>query len=232
MAARCSLCQHVYASGVEPATGNDIWLARKMFRARHRMQDSVAAAMYGGMEILSDAHCSADSPPQSVQVCRFCSQFIASNGSDDLKKIDETRHVLLAHSTTRHPCSASLVIRHAAGTSVQADSNALRYLPNDMNRVLAIRPSTSSDAKPVNLQRQQIHETRLFTRESRRKTRAEHPGRRLHAPMLAFPEEPSPPTINLTRAPSAAKRGTLVVKRVGRFQRQEIAFPSLHENKS
>ncbi|ETV69279.1 hypothetical protein, variant 3 [Aphanomyces astaci] len=239
----CSLCQNTYASGVEPATGNEIWLARKMFRERCHGN----AAIHQGLQLFSDL---LDDPEaiqqmQVVQVCVFCAQFIASNALKDLKKIDDTRHVLLAHSTTRHAHSASLVIQHRAGTSVDADAAILRYLPNEMNRVLTIRPSTTSTAtNVVNLKRQQQSELRQYSRVSRALRDTQRDQRRLQAthklqpstpsfPMSEYTTAPSSmtslPFTSPTKPPSAAKHSMIVTKKLagGRFSKQELVFPTI-----
>ncbi|ETV96872.1 hypothetical protein, variant 1 [Aphanomyces invadans] len=222
----CSLCQHMYASGVEPATGNEIWLARKLFRERWQGN----AAIHEGLQQFSDLL----NDPEAIQQM----QFIASNSLKDLKKIDDTRHVLLAHSTTRHAHSASLVIQHRAGTSVDADAAILRYLPNEMNRVLTIRPSTTSKTtKVVNLKRQQQDELRHFSRASRVASPAFHDAKRDQRRQRTSPpnsQDVTPPSIPSPlspsqKPPSSAKRCTIVTKKIagGRFSKQEVVFPPM-----
>ncbi|ETV69282.1 hypothetical protein, variant 5 [Aphanomyces astaci] len=205
------------------------------------------AAIHQGLQLFSDL---LDDPEaiqqmQVVQVCVFCAQFIASNALKDLKKIDDTRHVLLAHSTTRHAHSASLVIQHRAGTSVDADAAILRYLPNEMNRVLTIRPSTTSTAtNVVNLKRQQQSELRQYSRVSRALRDTQRDQRRLQAthklqpstpsfPMSEYTTAPSSmtslPFTSPTKPPSAAKHSMIVTKKLagGRFSKQELVFPTI-----
>ncbi|KAF0713403.1 Aste57867_4340 [Aphanomyces stellatus] len=244
----CSLCQQTYGSGLEPATGNEIWLARKVFRERWPGN----AAIQHGLELFSDQLNDPEAMRQmkTVQVCAFCAQFIVSNSIKDLKKIDDTRHVLLAHSTTRHAHSASLVIQHEAGSSVDADAQVLRYLPNEMNRILTIRPATTGAHVQVNLKRQEQREMRRFTKETQatsreyytsklaamRAARQDSPTKLMHifpsgeldtarvAARHQAPRRSATPSSPL-RPPTPAKPKSAIVVRTiggGRFKRQEV----------
>ncbi|OQR98171.1 hypothetical protein ACHHYP_09063 [Achlya hypogyna] len=138
--ATCALCHGSYGSGLEPAAGSDIWRARKMLRQRSGQPPADAGAAVDAVWSHGVAH------------------FVAAHALRDLRRIDDSRQAL--RTTIQHRQSASLVVRHAAGSVVDTTVERLHFLPSDVNRVLAIRPSTAADSCGSNLRRQQQREVR------------------------------------------------------------------------
>ncbi|KDO32511.1 hypothetical protein SPRG_02988 [Saprolegnia parasitica CBS 223.65] len=229
----CALCHRSYGAGFESTSGNDIWRARRMLRRRGLVHDDD-----GNDDLLT---CSANDGV--ARVCVFCAQFVTTAVTRDCRRLDETRCALQRPSTTTKR-AMSLVVRHDASASIINSVETLRSLPTDLNRILRIRPSTSSSPRATlcNLKLQQQREARTILAQDLRprRTSGRRPvvGTSAATPVdrlrLLGPTPVVPPAGVQTRPYRTAaspvhhvKAGTLVQTTSGRFARLEVRWPAL-----
>ncbi|EQC25531.1 hypothetical protein SDRG_16614 [Saprolegnia diclina VS20] len=237
--ATCSLCHRSYGAGFESTSGNDIWRARRMLRRRGLVDDETDLDDndHGNGPLIGSSNDGV------ARVCVFCAQFVTTAVTRDCRRLDETRCALQRPSTTNRR-AMSLVVRHDASASIDNSIETLRSLPNDLNRILHIRPSTSASPRATlcNLKHQQQREAHAIAQDLHpRRARGRQPvsvgaptsatqfdRRRLLGPTPVVPPGvKTRPYVTTTSPVHHFKAGTLVTTTSGRFARLEVRWPAL-----